>query len=86
MLKIEPTVDKNEEKSGITEQHFPKVLVTFQKLLQENTGFPVGVKSLKVFMEVRVAVEWGHMKTIKTEHAISHPGQPLVWLLALMTP
>lgn len=49
--------------------------MAFQKVLQENTGFPVGVKSLKVFMEVRVGVGWGHMKTIKTEHAISHPAK-----------
>lgn len=58
--------------------------MAFQKVLQENTGFPVRVKSLKVFMEMRV--EWGHMKAIRTEHAISTQLKPLVWLLALMTP
>lgn len=56
-------------KSRITKQHSPKVLEAFQKVLQGNTGFPVRLIFLKVFIEVRT----GNIQTPSKQSAAGHP-------------
>lgn len=77
-------------KSRITKRHFPKVLEAFQKVLLGNTGFPVGLISLKVFIDLRT----GSIQTpskhsaagylVKASHMASYSHDTL-WL-TLLTP
>lgn len=60
-------------KRGTTKQHFPKVLEAFRKVLQKNTGFPVGLISLEGFIEVRAGNIWTPSKQSATGHPVQAP-------------